>query len=117
MAVTFRANGHKAENTASSVAVLPAGLVAGDFMLMSASVTGSSANVNTPSGWTQLPSSPTALGGFGTAERLAVFYRVAGASESAPTVTFSTSCPHQIDILAFTGCDGAAPVNTDAKGT
>lgn len=112
---TFRANGHKAATASSSVATLPAGLSTNDLMLMCVGVGSNSATVNTPAGWTQLASSPTVLGGFSTSERMAVFWKIAGASEAAPTVTFSVSCAHTIDILAFVGCHQTSPINADAK--
>lgn len=116
MAVAFRANGHKAETSSSSVAVLPAGLAADDLMLMAVGIGNSAAvTITTPSGWAQLTSSPSAAGGFGNNQRLAVYYRTAGASETAPTVTFSASNAHTIDILAFTGCDATTPINANAK--
>lgn len=113
----FRAAGHAQGATiASLLSVLPAGLASGDTMIMCVSIGTNSRTVTTPAGWTQISSSPSALGGFAASESMAVFYRVAGGAESAPTVSVSGSCDFQIDILAFTGVDAVTPVEVNALG-
>lgn len=79
-------------NNASVSPSLPAGLAQGDLMLLLAANRDTAATVNTPSGWTVLSSS----------ENVSLFARMAGASESAPTVSFTgsgagDSCSAQID--------------------
>lgn len=114
MAVAFRANGHKLETSNSSVAVLPAGLSQNDAMVMLVNINSATVTVSTPSGWTQITGSPQTVVATSSA---AVFWKVAGASESAPTVNFSGSVDHSIDISAFTGCDTTNPVGNTAGAT
>lgn len=78
---TFIAVGTSATaNNASVSPGLPAGVAAGDAMVLVASIRNSGAGtVNTPAGWTALASSGN----------LAVFGRVYQAGDTAPTVTFA----------------------------
>jgi hypothetical protein len=66
-------------NNASVTPGVPAGLAQNDFMVMLAAIRGTSATVNTPAGWTLLTSSAN----------VSLFGKLAGASESAPTVSFT----------------------------
>lgn len=82
--VTYGAVGAAAHgNNASVVPSLPASLAQGNLMVMVAAIRNSGTGVpSTPAGWTRWPV-------FQSTDNVQVFAKVAGASESAPTVTFT----------------------------
>lgn len=70
-------------NNASVTPGLPASLAQGNLMVMVAAIRNSGAGVpDTPSGWTRWPV-------FQSTDNVQVFAKIAGASESGPTVTFT----------------------------
>lgn len=70
-------------NNASVTPGLPASLAQGNLMVMVAAIRNSGSGVpNTPAGWTRWPT-------FQSTDNVQVFAKIAGASESGPTVTFT----------------------------
>jgi hypothetical protein len=99
-AMSFVAAGTVAHgNNASVVPGLPAGLAAGDAMFLLAAIRNSGTGVpNTPAGWTKLAD----------AGNMCLFGKPAGASESAPTVSFAggvANADTSAQIAAFRGVD------------
>lgn len=99
-ALSFVAAGTAAHgNNASVVPGLPAGLASGDRMYMLAAIRNSPAGIpSTPAGWTLLVD--------GTNMRL--FGKIAGGSESAPTVSFTggvANADTTAQIAAFRGTE------------
>lgn len=90
---------------------------ANDFALLL--VQSSNQTISTPSGWTELSSSPQGTGTAATsgAVRLAVFYRIATSSaETNPTVTDTGN--HTIArIVVYQGVDTLQPINTTVGTT
>lgn len=90
-------------NNATLNPPLPAGLAAGNIMILNVSHRNTAATITTPTGWTRLA---------GGAGHLETFYRVYQAGDTAPSVAFSggsagDSCSAQ--IRAFS--NGQAPVH------
>lgn len=101
MTLAFRAAGVAATgNNASLVPALPAGLAAGDLLLLFASIRNSGAGTpNTPAGYSLLLNMANAR----------IFGKVAGTSESAPTVSFTggvTNADTIAQTAAFSGYPG-----------
>lgn len=70
-------------NNASVTPGLPASLAQGNLMVMIAAIRNSGTGVpSTPAGWTRLPV-------FGSTANVQAFAKIAGSSESAPTVSFT----------------------------
>lgn len=87
MAYTFRAANTSGNNTGSALSVnLPAGVTTGDLLLILAYL---ESDTNT---WVAAPSGYTAVqSGVNTGSfSLSLWYKIAGASESAPTITPTT---------------------------
>ncbi len=101
----FRAAGAVAQNAGAVVGTLPAGLTQNDIMI-ALTETNPSEPMTAPSGWTDL-GVPTGNG----ASQLGVFWKRAGASESAPT--FPDSGDHNtVVIFAVSGCVATGnPIN------
>ena len=114
-AVAQRGTATTATTTNSSLvfSALPSGVTAGDVMIVNISQRGDDATNPTSSGWTliqgaALRSGPGSSGDY----RGAVLYKVAGASETAPTFTLGASVTNAVGaIVAFSGVDtsGATP--------
>lgn len=104
MPVTFVASGtYAAGNNASVVPGLPSGLVAGDLMILCASIRSATGSVNFPSGWsgTGLTMSDPGAVVFGN-----IYYRYYQVGDTAPTVTFGgggTGTTTQAQIFALRG--------------
>jgi len=91
----------------------------GDLLLLFANIKGGSTQViNTPSGWTELSSSPNSPSSASFSFELAVFYKIASSEPSNVTVTWVTSVDQTTCVCAsYNGCDGSAPIsnsNSDA---
>jgi hypothetical protein len=111
MAIAYRASGSLGSVNGTSVGSgqslgLPAGLTSGDVMVMAVTSRATSTTINTPSGWTS-----AATLAFTNSHRLSVFYRVAGGSESIPTVTQTVSQLMMVRIAAFSGCNQTTPLD------
>lgn len=76
-------------NNASVTPGLPPNVAAGNLMVMPAAIRNLGVGVpNTPAGWTRVPVfAPTA--GDDTTDNVQLFLKIADASESAPTITFT----------------------------
>ncbi|HYF74143.1 MAG TPA: hypothetical protein VD864_15030, partial [Nocardioides sp.] len=88
-------------NNASVAPALPAGLAAGDLMLLHASIRNSgTGTVDTPTGWTQL---------YGSGTNHAVFGRWWQSGDAAPTVSFTGGAAGADTIGQVAAIRGAAP--------
>jgi len=89
----------------------PAGAVLCDVMIASIAVRPDTATITPPAGWTLVRRVDNASA---TANSLAVYYKVAGASEPASySWSFSTSTGSAGGILAFSGVDTTNPINVE----
>jgi hypothetical protein len=109
--IALRSVGTFAEssNTSDLVIPLPSPIVAGDLLLMTITRWNNSSTDHTlPGGWTQITGgSAASTGGITTA------YKIAGASETNPTVNFPTASNVRIgQIAAFSGVSNADPIDT-----
>ncbi|MEQ1622018.1 MAG: DUF6701 domain-containing protein [Methylococcales bacterium] len=95
---------------------VPAGTVSDDVMIASISVTSGSVTINPPTGWTLVRSIQNTSS---TTSRLAVFQRVATASEPASYQwTFGSSHSGVVGgILSFSGVDKTNPIATENGNT
>ncbi|NOT12918.1 MAG: hypothetical protein HOP23_13975 [Methylococcaceae bacterium] len=95
---------------------VPTGTTSGDVMIASVAVTPAAVTINTPTGWTLIR---TIQNTSSTRSRLAVFRRVATASEPASYAwTFSRSHSGAVGgILSFSGVDNTSPINKENGGT
>lgn len=94
-------------NNASVVPALPTGLLEGHTMLMLASIRNSgTGTVNTPTGWSVLA----------TSGNMSLFGKVAGASESAPTVSFTGGVANADTIAQITAFSNL-PLNVITSAT
>lgn len=112
--IAFRAAASAAapSGTLSLSVNVPTGTTASDVMVASIAVRPNTAAITAPAGWTLVRRVDNASA---TASSLAVYYRVAGASEPANyTWTFSTSTGSAGGIQTFSNVDTAAPINVDA---
>lgn len=108
MAITVRGPSTTA-STGGVTAVIPAGTVAGDFLLI-AIETWSEA-VPVPAGWTELSNSPQIQGN----TRLTVFWKVAAASE--PNVVFADAGDHMVALTwSFNGVETTGTVGWSDAG-
>ncbi len=89
----------------------PSGTLAGDVLVASIAVRPSTATINA-SGWTLIRRLDNTTG---NSNSLAVYYKVAGASEPASyTWSFNSSAGSAGGIQAFSGIDTASPVDVEA---
>lgn len=84
-------------------AQVPSGVQAGDLLVI---VGSSSANFTVPSGWTAIVNNTAA-------PRQFVAWKIAGSSETAPTVANSGSAT-AICMLAYRGANSATPINAQS---
>ena len=87
---------------------LPAGLQIGDLMLLVVEARSSTA-LSVPNGWSVLLNATS-----GSTNRAAVFYRVATASETVPSVTNGGSNSILARIVAFSGVDPNSPIDASS---
>ena len=112
--IAFRAAASAAapSGTLSLSVSVPAGTTASDVMVASIGVRPNTATITAPAGWTLVRRIDNASA---TASSLAVYYRVATASEPASYAwTFSASTGSAGGIQTFSNVDTAAPINIDA---
>ena len=89
----------------------PVGTAAGDVMIASIAVRPNTAAITVPAGWTPVRRIDNANA---NANSLAVYYKVAGASEPANyTWTFSTSTGSAGGIQTFSGVDTDSPIDVE----
>lgn len=93
----------------------PSGTVAGDVMIASIAVRPNTATITPPAGWTLVRRMDNASA---NANSLAVYSRVAGASEPANySWTFSASTGSAGGIQTFSGVDTTTPINVESGQT
>ena len=109
MAVAFVAAGTWTAGTTSIAPPLPAGMAAGHLMLLAVHTPNQA--VTTPSGWTQVTSSPVSTGTAGAAggTRLTMYYRWWQSGDGAPTVAVTGGTSTQARIFGFSGVDSTTP--------
>ncbi len=110
MAITFVAAGTKndAAAAASCTPGLPAGLALNDYMVMAAS-TFTAVGITTPAGWTSLIHTAA------TGADDYLFGKLAGSSESAPTVSRVSGTGFiEAQIWAYRGVDTSTPIDAAA---
>lgn len=124
MAIAFRAVGARLKTEISSgnglrTVALPAGIAAGDLLLLVVAYDDNTGPTATPAGWTLLGTAgagQSTTGSSGIRAKTRVFYRIAAAVTPAPTLSFSTAAwpsgnPYVLAfIAAYSGVDKAAPV-------
>lgn len=102
----------------NTVVTVPAGVAAGDLLLMIHSVGGSAGvpAITTPTGWTLVSGFPAQIsdGSFTVVTRL--FWRVASSSEPANYTLTHSPVPSQGLMFAVTGASGVAPTVSIASG-
>ncbi len=111
--ITFRAasSANAPSGTLSLVINAPAGTVSSDVLIASIAVRPNTATITPPASWTLIRRTDNASG---TANSVAVYYKVAGGSEpSSYTWTFSASTGSAGGIESFANVDTSAPVNID----
>lgn len=115
MSVAFRAVGTQAgRGTGGNVSPgLPSGTAENDILICVVT-TNDNATFPTMSGWTALESGVGGSGAGGTIG-FALFWKRAGASESAPTVTYSGSAAILAVIIGYSGAGTATAI--DVNGT
>lgn len=98
MAIAFRAAGTASSGASSCTPGLPAGTVENDILVCVASATGNAA-FTWPAGWTEI-----AANNMSGTRRLEVRWKRAGASEAAPSISFSGSNIILAQIAGYSGC-------------
>jgi hypothetical protein len=102
-------------NVTSLTVAVPSGTAADDVMLAGIAVRATSPTITAPAGWTLVRLSANATG---NANSLAIYRRVAGASEPANyTWTFSASRGSAGAILSFEGVDTTNPIDAEDGDT
>jgi len=120
MAVAFRAAGTFATRGSPGTGALsvgvPAGTTTGDLLLLAATSYGGGSGVaiNTPAGWT-LINTRTGWNSGDPQYTTALYYKVAGASEGAVSMTTAASSYLDAVTAGFTGVDTTTPI--DVAGT
>jgi hypothetical protein len=117
MAISFTA-GTSVEGTGSSsstVVTLPSGLAAGDYTIIFISVNASSANITTPSGWTNILADTNTANG-STSAAHAIFYRKWQSGDGNVTVSHSSGRAAATPVKV-SGADADSFVNTNGTVT
>jgi hypothetical protein len=110
--VKFRAAASAATDTSSLSINRPTGTAANDVLIASIGLRPSSATISAPSGWTLVRRTDNTTG---QTNSLAVFRRVAGASEPASYAFDVTGAVHSVGgIQAFMNVDTANPIDVEA---
>lgn len=109
MAISFVAAGTFASGTTTAAPGLPAGVAAGDLLILA--VETANVAVATPAGWNVATSSPVSTGPANTAGgiRLSVFWRFFQTGDTAPSVSATGADHTTARIHAFRGVDSATP--------
>jgi len=117
MAISFTA-GTSVEGTgsaSSTVVTLPSGLADGDYTIIFISVNASSANITTPSGWTNILADTNTLNG-STSAAHAIFYRKWQSGDGNVTVSHSSGRAAATPVKV-SGADGTSFVDTTGSVT
>ncbi len=107
MTIALRASGAWAAHTTSPAAALPAGVAAGDMMILFIGCKPYTATIATPAGWTALSAASgtngtTASGVDIGSVQWATFYRIFVAGDAAPTLSVTSGNPSLAVIRAYT---------------
>lgn len=105
MAVVFEGKGSYTSGSSSASCSMPASVAEGDLLILIAEAGGAIPSI--PSGWTNIGSGQT--GGPSEYARTRVCYKIAGASESAVSVSGGNEGVRGI-VLRFTGHDPTTPI-------
>lgn len=110
--ITFRAAASAVSSNTTLTIPVPAGTVAGDFMIASVGFRPNTLTATAPAGWTLLRRTNNAAG---SANSLAVYYRVAGGSEPASyNWTFSAGAAGAAGgIQSFAGVNVSDPIDVE----
>jgi PKD repeat protein len=116
MPIAFRAAGSIAANASGTPSIpYPAGIAAGDLLIIHYAVATATVTPTTPSGWTKL-FGPVNMAGGGNNNKGYLYYKVAAGSETG-TLTFANTgaSNYAVGIMAaYTGCDATTPIDTSA---
>ncbi len=108
-AITYVAAGAWTVGTTSLVPPLPAGMVAGDLMLLVMHTANHA--VTTPTGWTEVTGSPISAGTANAAGgvRITVYYRWWVSGDATPTVSVTSGTVTNGMIFGYRGVDMTTP--------
>jgi hypothetical protein len=107
---TIRAGTVSTGSTSPRSPALPASVVSGELIVLHVAIEGTSCSVSTPTGYTAGPNAAN-----GTTLRSVIFYKVAGGSESAPSVTSSGTS--RMQIFAIPGAHATTPAVNGNTGS
>ena len=111
LGITFRAAASASAASGNLVVGVPSGTVASDVMVASIAIKPNTATITAPAGWTLKRRTDNANA---TASSLAIYYRVAGASEPASyTWTLSANTGSAGGIQTFSNVDTQNPIDID----
>jgi hypothetical protein len=119
VAITRRAIGALADATwptvagsDNSAAPIPAGTVAGDYMLLICVCRHADPTVATPAGWTSAFSGRGGVAGANDGIRIQLFWKFHDGSEVNPAIDWSASSagPRNAFIVSYTGVDTTTPI-------
>jgi arylsulfatase A-like enzyme len=110
--VTYRGGATKSVNATRATVTVPAGVRAGDALLLLVSANRTDSKLGVPAGWTRLQTATD-----GTIQS-AVWWRLAGAADagSALTVTATLTTKTDVQLLAYSGA-AASPIAAFAVAT
>lgn len=108
---TFVAASTKTGNASSTTVSAPAGIQAGDVLIMVAS---SYYDPNLPTGWTAISAGTGTGGGYAVHSRACYKVAAAGDVGATYTVTFAGGDEFTISVLAYRGCSATAPIDVSA---
>ena len=97
----------------NSPAPIPAGTVAGDFMLLIVVNRHADATITTPAGWTSAFNNRGGAAGANDGIRIQIFWKFHTGSESNPAIDWPASFagPRNAFITSYTGVDTTTPIN------
>lgn len=113
-AITYQAfNEAKAASDLTSLAVpVPSGTTTGDLLITAVATDGSTeSTISPPAGWTLID-----RGVYNSAVTLGAWWKIAGASEASPTLTWTGGEQAYGWMMRFTGHDAANPINAFSTG-
>lgn len=98
----IRAGTASTGSTSPRSPALPASVVSGELLVLHVAIEGTSCSVSTPTGYTAGPNAAN-----GTTLRSVIFWKIAGASETGPSVTSSGTS--RMQIYAIPGAHATTP--------
>lgn len=113
MAINIRGANANSGDTSTASVTLPSGTSQGDFLIMILDSYSGSVTFSDPSGWTNIAGSDVYTWNSGSGLcKSKVWFKIAGASESNPSITLSTARRWSMSIAGYTGVSSSNPVNT-----